>query len=470
MLLKKREFTIWSISVLGYLFCGIYLLAKVGGHENYAAIAWLPFVFALCSIVFANVYTQLGNNIGLLCLHCLMIIRLIITPIFMTQANFRSIYIGLDRKAVDQAVLLLSYECVIVYFVLSRFAARSRKQLLASRLETKEFSINYQKPSAVFTLALFAMALYCLAVWVLIPNCRDFYKTVFDFSAEDFTTALYSTAEEETGTVTRAALTLFKMAFDVVRLLLPMYFLIFLKRRGAPLRMSITIGLLLAAIQFFFIDSTTAKSIICAFLLISFLARLYPAQSKKIVSTAAISVSVIIAVYFSIRFAVGSRYGDDSTEYVSKILNAYFAGIDNVAAGTRLPAGHESATFWGGLYSAIPFNSTLFGLRVKHLQTLFNDINGSYGQIPPMLTEGYYYFGTLFAPVLSGLYAALTYHFGEKFGRTNSAWYLVSDLFATVLFAIAIVMYNQEIALSWLTSWLIPLGLMSLLADKEKVK
>jgi hypothetical protein len=470
MRLKRNEFLGWSAVLCCSFVCGIYLLARIGFGHTYSSMAFLPFVFALCTVLFASVYTQLGSNIGLLCLHCLMIIRLVVTPFFMVQAGFQSHIKGITQQEVEKAVVLLSYECLAMYFVLSRLTAKSKKQILSGQLQTKEYAISYDKPNGLFTLVLFALGIYCLVVWFILPSSRDLYKTVFDIANEDFTTVLYSAAQENVGSLKRAMLTLFKMVFDIVRILLPMYFLIFLKRRGAPLRMSITTGLLLAGVQFLFIDSTTAKSIISAFLLISFLARLYPVQSKRIVNIAALIATAAIVAYFLVRFLVGSRYGDDSTEYVSKILNAYFGGVDNVAAGMNMPEGYAAATFWGGLYSAIPFNSSLFGLRVEHLQTLYNDINGSYGQIPPMIIEGEYYFGVLLAPLVPCLCASAAYHYGEKFSHTSSAWHLVSNLFASVLFAVSIVMYNQEILLSWLTNWLLPMGILSWLAERERVR
>lgn len=244
--------------------------------------------------------------------------------------------------------------------------------------------------------------------------------------------------------------------------------LIGLKRKGRNPIYSIVIGLLFALVQLLFITQTTARAVICSFLIIYFISKLYPKYSKIIVRTSILSSAVVIIVYFAIRFTIGSRYGNELSEYLSKIFGAYFGGLDNVAAGGNLPEGYEASTFFASLYSAIPFNTTLFGLKVESLQSIFNTVNESYGQIPPMVVESSYYFGDILAPFISCICAFFAYHYGEKFSKTDSSWHLVSNLFLAIICAISIVMYNEEILLVWLLEWLVPMKILSRLADRER--
>ncbi len=463
MTMKRKEFVIWCAFLIISLASAVYLVFFDHSFDDYQSIGAIPFVFFVCTVVFANVYTALSKNIGVLCLHSVMFVRLVVSPVLMTLSGYDSIFRGISTADVNYAVTLMCYECVLVYLVLSYMTTRSKHKTF-----DQEYTLKIQKPNSLFRIVVWVMLLYCVAVWLLIPTVRDLYKTVLEFGESEFTSADYNQNTEKVGSLARSMQTLFKLFFDIVRIVVPMYLIIWFKRRGFAPKIAIIAGVLFACLQLFFISSTTARAVICAFLIIYFISRLYPQYSKKIMNTAIISAVFVIVVYFAIRFTVGSRYGDNPIEYLSKIITAYFGGVDNVAVGNHIPEGHEASTLFASIYSSIPFNSTLFGLKVENLQSIYNTANGSYGQIPPMIVEGAYYFGELFAPIMSCICAAAAYHFGERYARTSSAWHLVSNLFLAIICSISIVMYNEEILLVWLLEWLVPMKILSKLADWER--
>lgn len=461
--MKRRDFFAWLFFVLFSLFSSVILATADHSYDSYIAIAALPFVFFVCGLLFNNVYTHLSKNIGVLCLHSVMFIRMVLSPVLMAQANYDSIFRYILKEDINHAVVMLCYETVLVYGVLSFLISHSK-----DKLSKESYTIKCKRPSWLFRLIVLGMTVFCVVVWFTVPTCRELYKTIFEFGEETFTTVEYSASFEAVGSVERASQTLFKMLFDMLRLLLPMGLFIWFKRYRVSSFVAIVTGIILAFVQMLFISSTTARAVICAFLIIYFIARLYPDHAKRIMNTAIVLSVLVIVAYFAIRFSVGSRYGTDPAEYLSKIVNAYFGGVDNVAAGSNLPEGFEASTFWASLYSAIPFNSTLFGLKVENLQALYNAANSSYGQIPPMIVEGEYYFGIVLAPLMSCLCAVGAYHYGEKYAKTTSAWHLISNLFIAIMCAISVVMYNEEILLVWLIEWLLPMRILSALADREK--
>lgn len=468
MTLKVKEFNTWLFFIITSFVCAVWLFLFDHSFDNYKNIAFLPIVFFLCSVIFVVIYKKLLKNVGLLCLHCLMYIRLVVTPFLMTLAGYNSNFTKISENNINNAITLMCYECVTVYFVLAFLVMRSSERDKNLKVIKSEYTLQFRRPNLIFQVIVSAMSFYCVVVWLFIPTCRDLYKTVFEFSDVAFTSAEYIISNENVGSLTRSLQTLFKVFFDIVRIVVPMSILIYFKRRGENPIISIVIGMGFAFLQLFFISQTTARAVLCAFLIIYFLSKLYPEYAKKIIWLAIVASLFVVGIYFAIRFIVGSRYGSDLIEYLSKIFGAYFGGVDNVAAGANIPEGHEASTFWASLYSAIPFNSTLFGLKVEKLQSIYNTVNLSFGQIPPMIVEGSYYFGTIFAPVLSCICAFGAYHFGERFSKTDSSWYLVSNLFLAILFAISIVMYNEEIILVWLLEWLLPLKILSKLADRER--
>lgn len=468
MSLKIKEFSVWLFFIITSSLCAIWLFLYDHSADNYSYITFLPTVFTICNIIFVVIYKKLLKNVGLTLLHCLMYIRFVVTPFLMTQAGYISVYNRISESNINRAIILMSYECVAIYIVLAFSVMHSCRKDATHNFSYNENILNVSRPDFLFRSILAVMVVYCVVVWISVPTCRDMYKTVFEFSDVDFTSADYDASNESVGSLARSLQTLFKVFFDIIRLVVPMNVLIALKRKGCNPICSIVIGLLFALVQLFFITQTTARAIICTFLIIYFISKLYPKYSKIIIQTSVLLSTLVIICYFAIRFTIGSRYGDELSEYLSKVFSAYFGGLDNVAAGGNLPEGHEASTFFASLYSAIPFNSTLFGLKVEKLQSIFNTVNGSYGQIPPMVVESSYYFGEILAPVISCICAFFAYHFGERFSKTDSSWHLVSNLFLAIICAISIVMYNEEILLVWLLEWLVPMKILSRLADRER--
>lgn len=461
--MSYKNLKTWAFFSISSFICTIYLILLNYGTETYKAIYALPLVFLGCNIVFANVYNCIDKNIGVLVLHILMFVRLVVTPFFMAQAEFSSTFHSLTEDDINYAILLLSYECIAIYIVLSVLSAKYIGQYSSS-----EYQLHYSNPTTLFKTITLFMTIFCLMVWLLIPSCRELYSTIFEIGDLDFTTVDYSASDEAVGSLSRSFQTLFKMFFDILRLVVPMYLLVKLKIQHYKHSTGMFVGLLFAAVQMLFISSTTARSVICAFLIIYFISRLYQQYARKIIRTAMVVSVGLVITYFVVRFFVGSRYGENAMEYLSRLLTAYFGGLDNVAAGSNIPKGYEGSTFFASLYSAIPFNSTLFGLKVEKLQSIYNEANASYGQIPPMIVEGEYYFGFWFSPIMSCICAIGAYHFGAKYTSTNSPWHLISNLFIAIMFAIAIVMYNEEIFLVWLLEWLVPIKILSYIAEVER--
>lgn len=461
--LNYKQCIVWGGYTL-FSFCSfVYLMISERRVVEYRYIALLPFVFCICNVFCINIHKYLYTNIGLFLLHNVMLVRQVITPIIMSWAGFKTIYRTISQSNVDHAVILMSYECCAIYMLLAFILGNKNSKKIK-----RDSNLIFRKSSSLFNLILFMMTAYCLLIWIYIPSSRNLYSTVFEFGDIGFTTVEYNINSEQVGSLARSLQTLFKVFFDIVRLILPMYILINFKRKKYNPKISIVVGVIFALMQLLFISSTTARAIISAFIIIYFLARLYPEYTEKIIKASIVIAGTIIVVYFIVRFFVGSRYGDNLAEYLAKILNAYFGGIDNVAAGGNVPEGYGASTFWASIYSAIPFNSTLFGLEVVKLQSIYNSSNGSYGQIPPMIVEGEYYFGFVLSPIMSCICAIAAYHYGEKYSRTNSPWHLISNLFIAIMCAISIVMYNEEIILVWLLEWMIPMRVISKIADKEK--
>lgn len=457
-MMSRKTFGAWLITIMSAFTCAAYLWANYD-VERYALLYVLPLTFGGVSSVFFNTFSACKKNIGVLCVTILFYIRMVISPFLMALGGFPSIYLSVSDPHVVSAIGLMAYECVAVFGTMS--------SILHSKRNSKTQELKLHKPHEVFRGITFCMVVFALSIWLALPQSRSLYKTIFSSGDIAFTTVSYSVSEETVGSLTRALLTLFKMVFDLLRLVLPMYALIMVYEKNQTSKWGVVLGFLFAFTQLLFITSTTARAVVSAFIVIYFTSRLFEKYSRVITKIAICGSICVVVLYFTVRFYVGSRYGENIIVYVSNILNAYFSGVENVAAGLNTQPGHEFSTFFGSLYAAIPFNSSLFGLKVEKFQSLFNEWNHSYGQIPPMVTEGYYYFGAIFAPMMSCVCARFAVNYGSRYANTTSPWHLVPNLFIAIMSAVAIVMYNEEIILVWLTEWLIPMKILAKIADKE---
>ena len=139
--------------------------------------------------------------------------------------------------------------------------------------------------------------------------------------------------------------------------------------------------------------------------------------------------------------------------YIAQIINAYFSGIDNVAAVFNVPSGYTAEALRADLVGAIPFNTTLFGNSGHKFQYFFNLYNRSYGQIPPSISTGYYYFGPILAPLFSGIFVYWSMKYSALANNTKASLKYIAYAFCSIVFALGACMYSPAITLQWFFSW-----------------
>lgn len=465
MRVSKRTLLTFLLGILIGFFAVTQLVNPV--KPEYGALFALPIVYGFCALFFLGMYENGLGNIGFLFVILLEVVKLVIIPIFMAFGDYSSTFRFLSRENLYKAVALMSWECLWIHISLwitmntTRWNTNSKKRV----------PLVFTRPNRLFSFLVLFMTSFLIVTFLLIPESRGLYKTIFEIGDSAFTAAgETSIANYSTGTIVRAMLTLNKMVLDVERIVLPLYIMISFKKRNNSDNFGVFVCLLFSALQFLIISSTLARTVICSFLILYFGTQMYPEKAKFLTRMLFTATVIILVGYFTVRFLVGSRYGTTASNYISSLLNAYFGGVSNVAAGFNMKSGMEGETFWAACYGAIPFNSTLFGLQMTKVQSLYNTANSSYGQIPPMIIEGWYHFGAFFAPVYSAIFASLAYRYGVKFRRTSSPWHAIFDLFFAILCAISISMYDFEIALVWITNLLIPGKLLARMDRKENIE
>lgn len=452
----KQIIILISIFLLSMIsFLGI--LWDADRPDYYGLLPILPIAFIIVNLIFVDLYKSIPSNIGLTVVVLLYFFRMVFLPLFMVLGDYQSLLKVNLATNTDLAVYLMIYELVAVYFV-SYITFNKEKHFHISRSNGKRKPLKLK----LFGEILGVFFIFCVLVWILIPESNQIYKTIFQAGDSDFTSGFYNHRTADVGFVKRIILTLFTLVMDIIILFVPAYVLIWIRRK-----FSTNIGIILSVpfilSPLLLVSATIAHSILYVFLLLLFLGKLYPRFKNKLYMISLTCASSFVILYFFIRFNTGeSRYGNESIfQYFSSILTAYFTGLDNVAATLNVSEPYKIESLFFNLYGAIPFNNTFFGLEGANLQTVFNFVNSSYGQIPSTIGSGYYYFGFIFAPLFSVILVFLSVKYGKKAMNQLNLWKYITYTLFSIIMAMGLVMYNETIVLRWFTNLILPLLILS---------
>lgn len=455
---RNNSFT--GIYIGGQFIALIILLITLCGSSSVeAAILFLPFAFFAVNLLFFTNYVQQDINLTKLIVFILYFVRLTVLPFLYYASGETRLFegnINVSSENIQRAVYLMIYE----YFVVQLTIFLHEKVKLKS-LKLK-LSQN-QKGYNFFPTVLLVMTLFTLAVYVFLPEVRGSFKNLFMLNAADFTMSDYLASSEQIGSMRRIVATLFSVVFAMIRILLPAYFLVRAKKKC---KSGVFILVISIIVQFIFITSTFAQSIVAALTIVLLFGHLYPEKRKFLFLMMGVSTIGIVSLYFLVRYSVGSSMYSNKTSllsYIAKIVSAYFTGIENVAGCFNVPKGVEFETAVSDFIGAIPFNTTIFGgWNGDKFQTYFNSANRSYGQISPAIGSGYYHFGWMLSPIYVVIMLKLSMYYCDRARNDSNSWRYAVDTFCSIVFSLGLVMYNEAIAFSWYFGW----GLLMLLVLK----
>ena len=464
----KLSINIFTVlSLVSAMMC-IALLAQNALQRIPAHYSLLPLLPLSCALGFLMMSTvrQRSGSVSCILLSMMAFIRYCITPFIMIAGDFESLMkLNITLNA-NNGILLMAYEAIAIFLAITLYCRRIDKDLYKTAVHKKSKGITF----AFFDGIMLIMIIFIIAVAFAVPEVMTGFKTIFDMAESDFTMVHYSAAQTQAGTLKRALQTLFSMVFQLIRIMLPLWVIFKMKKNRWADVIICVFAVLFSAIQFVFITSTFAESIISAFVILMMTAYLCPKSKKSMTISVIVMLVTIVSSFFIVRYSVrssNSLYTVSGMKYVSSIVTAYLGGVDNVAAIFNLTDANKWESLFFNFYSAIPFNTTLFGLEGEKLQVFYNAANSSYGQIEPSIASGYYYFGPVFAPVFSVLVTIFSLKFDAIADETESFWKKTAYKFCMLIFSLGISMYDVSIVLRWFTNWGIPLILLSLFSRKK---
>ncbi|WP_270488394.1 hypothetical protein [Butyricimonas synergistica] len=432
--------------------------------KSYAMLPILPavsvFVFLLASIKIGNMPIMVATIL----IFGISFMRYCLHPLLMVYGDFVSIMKYNIAENATSGIFLMVYEEIAIFTAIIISSKKNECVI------NESFGIKFSyRASLVMNLLL----LYLFIAVMLRPQLMDSFMNIFKLSDTEFTVG-GRVEEQNVGSILRIVSTLFSFVFNIVRIMLPVYIIGKISKKNIGVNSLICVILGFVFLQFIFVTATFAESIISALVVLLAGSKLNKKIATKMLRIASVFVVGIIVVYFYVRYQVNNETGtrslymsDNVFSYLSMLINAYFTGVDNVAAVYNLPGGSCFEHFVASMQIAIPFNTTIFGKAGETLPVFYNRMNGVFGQIPSTIGNGYYYFGFVLAPIFSYSFAYFAIKFNVMAMNIRQYWHEVVYLFFAILCSLALGMYNEVIVLQHLCCWGVPMLLIAKIIDKK---
>ena len=436
--------------------------------SNFKLLFLLPLSYFIINFVYINSYAKKVLYIfPLLLVHGLIFIRMVIAPFFLAISGFHSVFALSSCNHISVAVFVMIYEAFFVYFIALKKVSNS------SRAQGKPLEINESiYHSCKIILLLFTVLL--LVLLLITPSAALLYRSglgYFDYSFTGFNTAKVI-SQYATSVKARFGMVTFRYLFNIARIVVPCITIIMMKYREKSQKAIIFVTvILIVVLDFLIMDDTLAYSVCFSLIVFVFLAHVLD-DSKLLINALLISF-IIVLLYFISRFFLTASVTPAASiaAYISGILQSYFSGVTNIAAGLNMPdasIGERAKLFVYEILRGVPYATTIFGLDSTSMGQYFNSCNGSVGQIVPTISSCCYYLGTPFAPLFSCILTALGIRAGAKEKSAVNPLFSIAYITVALYSALGISMYSLEIICVGLFSVALPIYLLGILAIGKK--
>lgn len=425
----------------------------------YSLLFMLPVTFAVLSAFCNNLYTLIPDNLGVSLIIVLFFCRMVVSPLFMCLGDYLStIKINVDQNT-PWAVLLVCYEETAVFIYLL-YRMQKPKQYTVSDNDKFSIDSSVQRKYGLLICVILILILGCI---IITPQLMDMYRTVFEISDENFTNYedSYIIRKYGTGFVSTLTLVAGNYLIRAALIIVPAFFIVLLAKKKEK-KFNRIISFFLCFVSLFFIGGAIARSIIYIISLLMLRVHMFPGKKNNSNIMRIIIVGVAVALGWWIYNFDSSNLSLSRYAYFSGKFSAYFSSVNIVSGVFNLPDGLEYKLRYiiYDFLKSIPFCSTIFGLNHVDVQTFFNAYNDSWGQIPPTIGMGCYYFGPVLAPVYSLVFAHIAYSCGEKIAYAKNPFSRIRLILTTIFFSMGIVMYNIPITFINLFTMLLPMYIM----------
>ncbi|MGX7595064.1 hypothetical protein ACWNS2_07450 [Planococcus plakortidis] len=421
----------------------------------------VPLLFGLLYTFSNKVSKNLKNNLGLLGLNVMLIVRYFITSFLMWLQGYevgRGVLPSIDNFEV--AVLIMILEMIVIFGIIEFLHRRFYSNSSNSSTEV-QFNKNF-----VGTIFL----LICLGITIIYPQVLNNYSFVF------------TTVEYQKNPI-------LNMPFGSLLPLIVQFGIMYLtisiinwnykkyKQNKSPILVYFSIFIVFLSSSFILGNSRLGILIpmITGMFLLN---RIFPEYSKKIYSLFGIFAAIILTISTMVKqFKVESidqlNIGLSAfNESSASLFQSYFSGVHNIAIAVKarelFKLDIDLETILSDLFSSVMLLSDFFYSNfgaVNMFNYSFYNSSISTDQILPMLGQGYLYFGFIFSPVFSALVVLFMMYFDKKCRESKTVFEVYIYAYIAIRFGFYF-MSNAVILVSFFTNYFLLLLLLILINKK----
>lgn len=439
-------------AVIGFVSAVLLLFGN--SPEFYSLLPIIPIVYGILNLCLGVVWHRdtMLSVFGIM-FNGLMLLRTVVMPLLLMLGEYETVISVNIEQNMPRAICLLSYEITCEYLL---FVVIYRRRSSANRYSVEissDYHYGFMVPMLIIGL---------LACIILAPASLTFYRTIFGITDYEYTGFDSHSVFNQyaTGFLSKLGLVTFRYIASVCRLVFPALILYKLKvahtRKGIALVITF---LLIFVFDLLLVDDTIATSIVNALITLLLYNRMF--GKPQSISKYFIYSALCVSGYFALRLSLTSSMSHYRNIFirVSNMVQAYFLGTRNIAAGFNL---YVDSLFDALKFMAyeflrgVPYAGTIFGLDNTSISTLFNSVNHCTGQIVPVVSSGCLYFSPLFAPIYPMLFVYISYRSSLKVDKSDKPLMTLSSITVCVYALMGTSMYSAEA--TW--AFIITVGLL----------
>lgn len=444
-----------NIFVLVISMVIILIAIFLSGDTNntvYRNLFLLPLLHGVIMIIFFSKADEMLKYPGQKIIYVLFFLRNVVTPLLLAVNNYNLGIVIKNKSDIDYSIFLMLYETFMVFLVLSH-KTRPFKRKHRYKKSFLDRCAFVQKP---FDFLLISLTVITIILWIVIPELRKSYGSIFNLS--NLIQVANNVVKDDLSMSTRALATVGGMLLTFCRIFVSLWLLYRIRLYSSSTRVGVLAALVLAFFQMLFIGAQLMFAFYILFFIFFAVTKLWP-DSKKIMFT--IFGTIVLFGIIWIPFVKGGFVSWDSfIRDLGGYLQAYLPGVANIAGTVHLERVNLLETGFADIYTMIPFRNTLFGLQVTNLSDIFNGYNNIAGQIMPLIGESYHYFGPIFAPILSMIFAQGTIWANKEMYKSKHIFSFGTYTMFMLYFSSMLVCKNLILFGSTFTSILLPMMIM----------
>lgn len=423
----------WILYIVLEVLSVIIFFDLVGNREildSYKYIYLLPLSFFVVNTIFWEKITNgsFAKKLPIYIIVFLIFLRNVVTPYIMLEDSFVSSLGIPSYNNATHAIILISYETVIVYlFLYIKLRVSVRKILPLSSFKIKQ-------REAMFRLIFWGSILVSVLALILVKEFRTQYYTIF---TSDITHLISQTANYRSGSLMRVLATGGEILISALRLVLPSILMYKLAWKDTLPRLFMCFFLIF--LQCLFMNDSNAYILMLMMSQLFFVYYLFPNYRKFIIGGVVVVSFGFLALLYINRFAL-DHYGASW----SLLLQSYIPSVANTAGVFELNSTHNIGQIFVDIFDAIPFKNFIFGdiENVKSISRIWNSENKTSGQIISTIGQSYYYVGNILSPLLTCLIINFSLNIYKKINTTDNALMLAIYIYLGIYAAATPFVYN----------------------------